>query len=163
MRMKKYLACNKYGTMEKIAFDTILQSGEDRKTKAKLIAEKIKTAKGYSWIGLYDVTEKDIHLISYAGRTEPTFTSFPADKGLNGRASQEKRTVIVNDIDKDEDYLLTFSDTQSEIVVPVFAPGSKTVKGTIDVESEQENAFDKEDAAFLEECAVSIQSLWNKQ
>ena len=71
--------------------------------------------------------------------------------------------MIVNDIDKDEDYLLTFSDTQSEIVVPVFAPGSKTVKGTIDVESEQENAFDKEDAAFLEECAVSIQSLWNKQ
>ena len=48
-------------------------------------------------------------------------------------------------------------------MVPVFAPGSKTVKGTIDVESEQENAFDKEDAAFLEECAASIQSLWNKQ
>lgn len=147
--------------MEKILFDTILRSDDDRKTKAKLIAEKIKTAKGYSWIGLYDVTEKDIHLISYAGRTEPAFTSFPSDKGLNGRANLEKKTVIVNDIDKDEDYLLTFSDTQSEIVVPVFAADGKTIKGTIDVESEQENAFDKEDAAFLEEVAASIQSLWS--
>ena len=62
--------------------------------------------------------------------------------------------MIVNDIDRDEDYLLTFSDTQSEIVVPVFDTDGKTVKGTIDVESEQENAFGKEDAAFLEECAI---------
>ena len=147
--------------MEKI-FDIILQSNQGREQKAKLIAEKIKNAKGYSWIGLYDVTEKDIHLITYAGRTEPTFTSFPNDKGLNGRANQEKKTVIVNDIDMDEDYLLTFSDTQSEIVVPIFAADGKTVKGTIDVESEKENAFNKEDAAFLEECALSIQSLWNK-
>lgn len=147
--------------MEKISFDIILASNQDRNQKAKLIAEKIRNEKGYSWIGLYDVTEKDIHLISYAGRTEPTFTSFPNDKGLNGRATLERKTVIVNDIDKDKDYLLTFSDTQSEIVVPVFAADGKTVKGTIDVESEQENAFDQDDAAFLEECAVSIQSLWN--
>jgi len=146
--------------MEK-TFDIILQSNQGREQKAKLIAEKIRNAKGYSWIGLYDVTEKDIHLISYAGRSEPTFTSFPNDKGLNGRANLEKRTVIVNDIDRDEDYLLTFSDTQSEIVVPIFDTDGKTVKGTIDVESEQENAFDMEDATFLEECAISIQSLWN--
>ena len=145
--------------MEK-QFDIILQSNQAREQKAKLIAEEIKNARGYSWIGIYDVTEKDIHLISYAGRTEPTFTSFPNDKGLNGRANLEKKTVIVNDIDKDEDYLLTFSDTQSEIVVPVFGADGKTVKGTIDVESEQENAFGKEDAVFLEECAASIKSLW---
>jgi len=147
--------------MEK-QFNIILQSNQGREQKAKLIAEKIKNEKGYSWIGIYDVTEKDIHLISYAGRSEPTFSSFPNDKGLNGRANMEKKTVIVNDIDKDEDYLLTFSDTQSEIVVPIFDEDGKTVKGTIDVESEQENAFSKEDATFLEECAASIKSLWNK-
>jgi GAF domain-containing protein len=146
--------------MEKL-FDIILRSNQAREQKAKLIAEKIRNTKGYSWIGLYDVTEKDIHLISYAGRSEPTFTSFPNNKGLNGRANLEKRTVIVNDIDRDEDYILTFSDTQSEIVVPVFGADGKTVKGTIDVESEQENAFGEEDAAFLEECATTIQSLWN--
>ena len=110
--------------MQKV-FDIILQSNQERAQKAKLIAEKIRDAKGYSWVGLYDVAEKDIHLISYAGRSEPAFTSFPNDKGLNGRANLEKRTVIVNDIDRDEDYLLTFSDTQSEIVVPVFDVNGK--------------------------------------
>ena len=116
--------------MEKL-FDIILQSNQERKQKAKLIAEKIRDAKGYSWIGLYDVTKKDIHLISYAGRSEPTFISFPNDKGLNGRANLEKRTVIVNDIDRDEDYLLTFSDTQSEIVVPVFDTDEKPLKAPL--------------------------------
>ena len=148
--------------MEKISFDKIIQSNQGREEKVKLIADKIKKAKDYSWVGLYDVTEKDIHLVAYSGRTEPTFSSFPNDKGLNGRAHLEKRTVIVNDIDKDEDYLLTFSDTQSEIVVPIFAADGKTVKGTIDVESEQENAFNKDDAAFLEECAASLQTLWSQ-
>jgi GAF domain-containing protein len=147
--------------VEKISFNIILESHQDRKEKARLIAAKIKNAKGYSWVGLYDVEEKEIRLISFAGRSEPTFTSFPKDKGLNGRAYLEKRTVIVNDIDKDEDYLLTFSDTQSEIVVPVFSADGKKVSGTIDVESEEENAFGEEDAAFLGECAASIQSLWN--
>jgi L-methionine (R)-S-oxide reductase len=147
--------------MEKISFDNILQSGQGRKEKAKQIAEQIKEVKGYSWVGIYDVTEKNIELISFAGRSEPTFTSFPNDKGLNGRANMEKKTVIVNDIDVDEDYLLTFSNTQSEIVVPVFARDSKDVKGTIDVESENENAFDKEDAVFLEDCAKAIQPLWD--
>ena len=97
--------------MEKI-FNIILQSNQEREQKARLIAEKIKNEKGYSWIGIYDVTEKDIHLISYAGRTEPTFTSFPTDKGLNGRANLEKKTVIVNDIDKDEDYSLSVTPNQ---------------------------------------------------
>ena len=149
--------------MEKISFTIILESSQDRKEKARLIAEKMKNAKGYSWVGLYDIKEKEIQLISFAGRSEPTFTSFPKDKGLNGRAYMEKRTVIVNDIDKDEDYLLTFSDTQSEIVVPVFSADEREVRGTIDVESEQENAFDDEDASFLEECAFSIQLLWEKK
>lgn len=148
--------------MEKISFSIILQSGQARKEKAKLIAEKIRNAKGYSWVGLYDIKEKDIELISCAGRNEPTFTSFPKDKGLNGRALKERETVIVNNIEADEDYLLTFSDTKSEIVVPVFAEGSSEIAGTIDVESETKNSFGNEDAIFLEECAKDIKLLWSK-
>ena len=73
----------------------------------------------------------------------------------------EKKTVISNDINKDEDYLLTFSNTESEIVVPVFAMGTTDIIGTIDVESETKDAFGEEDVNFLEQCSVSIQSLWN--
>jgi len=144
--------------MEAISFTEVLKSDISRKEKAKLIAAKIRSAKGYSWVGLYDVNEKEISIIAYDGRTEPAFTSFPKDKGLNGKAVTKKQTVIVNDTGTDEDYLLTFSNTQSEIIVPVFMNGK--IIGTIDAEDETKNAFSKEDAAFLENCAKEIASLW---
>lgn len=148
--------------MEKLSFTDILNSDQSRSEKARLIAEKIRTVKKYSWVGLYDVKEKEISIISFAGRSEPAFTSFPKDKGLNGRAVKEGKPVIVNDTLTDEDYLLTFSSTKSEIVVPVFAPGDNEIAGTIDAESDSENAFSKEDAGFLEECAAAIRILWSK-
>src|SRR5919205_470002 len=118
MRTKKFLACD----ME-TSFNEILNSNQSREEKLRKAAEKIRNAKGYAW----------------AGRSEPVIHSFPKDKGLNGRAVMKKQSVIVNDIDKDEDYLLTFTDTQSEIVAPIFDAGDRQIVGTIDVESETEN------------------------
>ena len=148
--------------MEKISFIEILKADYPRKEKARLIAERIRTAKGYSWVGLYDVKEKEIALIAFAGRSEPVFTSFPKEKGLNGRAVARKQTIIVNDTGTDEDYLLTFSNTESEIIVPVYNKSGE-IAGTIDAESETKNAFSKEDAEFLENCARESVSLWNRQ
>jgi L-methionine (R)-S-oxide reductase len=149
--------------MKKISFTEILASDRPRKEKARLIAETIRTEKKYSWVGLYDVKDSEISIISCAGRTEPVFTSFPKDKGLNGKSAMLKQTIVVNDINEDDDYLLTFSDTKSEIIVPVFAENAETVAGTIDAESEVKNAFGREDAGFLEECAKAIQSLWSNK
>jgi GAF domain-containing protein len=148
--------------MERLSFSDVLQSGKGRAEKAGLIAEKIRAAGNYKWVGLYDVKEKEISIISCAGRSAPAFTSFPKDKGLNGRAVQQKRTVIVNDTEKDEDYLLTFTNTLSEIIVPVFGKGNGVV-GTIDAEGEVKDAFSAKDARFLEECAVAIISLWDQE
>jgi L-methionine (R)-S-oxide reductase len=144
-----------------ISFVDILRSGSPRIEKAKLIADKIRLAKAYSWVGLYDVKEKEIKFISCAGRSEPVIPSFPSDKGLNGRAVMQQKTIVANDIAKDEDYLLTFTDTRSEIVVPVFGKDGKQIVGTIDVESETTNAFGEEDVKFLEDCAKKISELWN--
>jgi L-methionine (R)-S-oxide reductase len=149
--------------MEKLSFSEILESDHGRIEKAKLVAEKIRFAGKYAWVGLYDVKEKEISIISFAGKTEPAFTSFPKDKGLNGKAVMRKQTVIVNDIDKDEDYLLTFTNTKSEIIVPVFAADGQEIIGTIDAEGEIENAFSEKDAVFLEDCAKLIQPLWSKK
>ncbi len=145
-----------------ISFTEILKSNDSRNEKLRLIAGKIRMAKGYSWVGIYDVKENEVRIISWAGRTEPAFPSFPKDKGLNGRAIMAKHTVIVNDTDKDEDYLLTFTNTKSEIVVPVFDERNRQIVGSIDVESETKNAFSNDDADFLEDCAKGIAELWNK-
>jgi len=143
------------------SFIEILTSNNSRSEKARLIADKIRLSGGYPWVGLYDVKESEIKIISGAGRSEPLIPSFPKDKGLNGRAVMRGKTVIVNDIDKDEDYLLTFTNTKSEIVVPVFDTTGKQIVGTIDVEGEKTNAFGDEDVKFLEDCAKKISELWN--
>lgn len=143
-----------------ISFAEILKSDNTRSEKARLIADKIRMSKGYPWAGVYDVRENEIRIISCAGRSEPVIPSFPKDKGLNGRALMQGRTVVVNDIDKDEDYLLTFTNTKSEIVVPVFDKAGKRIVGTIDVEGEKTNAFSDEDVKFLEDCAKKISELW---
>jgi len=143
-----------------LSFTEILRSEQSREKKMKAIAEKIRATKNYSWIGLYDVKEDEIKIVSWAGRTEPAFSSFPKDKGLNGRAVIQGKTVVVNDIDQDEDYLLTFTNTKSEVVVPIFIGAGKRIRGTIDVEAETTNAFHEMDVRFLEDCASKISELW---
>ena len=143
-----------------ISFAEILKSNNSRSEKARLIADKIRLQKGYPWAGVYDVKEDEIKIVACAGRSEPLIPSFPKDKGLNGRAVMQRKTVIVNDIDKDEDYLLTFTNTKSEIVVPVFDKTGKQIVGTIDVEGEKTNAFGDDDVNFLEDCARKISELW---
>jgi len=144
------------------SFNEILNSKQSREEKLRQAAEKIREAKRYSWVGIYDVGDKEITNLAWAGRSEPVIHSFPKDKGLNGRAVMKKQSVIVNDIDKDEDYLLTFTNTQSEIVAPVFDASGRQIVGTIDVESEIENAFTQEDVTFLEDCARQISGLWSE-
>ena len=139
-----------------VSFAEILKSDNSRSEKARLIADKIRLLKGYPWTGVYEVKENEIKMVSCAGRSEPLIPSFPKDKGLNGRAVMQRKTVIVNDIDKDEDYLLTFTNTKSEIVVPVFDRTGKQIVGTIDVEGEKTNAFSDDDVKFLEDCARQI-------
>jgi putative methionine-R-sulfoxide reductase with GAF domain len=146
-----------------ISFAQILNSNQSREEKLRQVAEKIRQAKGYSWVGIYDVGDKEIINLAWAGRSEPVIHSFPRDKGLNGRAVMKEQSVIVNDIDKDEDYLLTFTNTQSEIVAPVFDASDRQIVGTIDVESEVENAFTNEDVIFLEDCARQISGLWGEK
>ena len=151
----------KIDAMKQISFSEILESDQERKEKARQVAEKIRLAGNYKWVGLYDVKEKEITIISFSGRGEPAFTSFPKEKGLNGRAVAKKQTVIVNDTDKDEDYLLTFTNTKSEIIVPVFDTRGEKIIGTIDAEGEEKDAFAEKDADFLGKCAAAIQPLWN--
>ncbi|MEI9909792.1 MAG: hypothetical protein WDO71_09020 [Bacteroidota bacterium] len=76
--------------MEHLSFSEILEQDRKRQEKAKLVADKIRTAGKYAWVGLYDVKEKEITIISCSGKSEPAFTAFPKDKGLNGRGCNEE-------------------------------------------------------------------------
>ena len=134
--------------------------GDDRVVKAKRLAELVRRLGDYRWVGIYDVGRAVVSIIGYSGPGAPAVATFPVTKGLNGAAIKDKKAVIVGDVRKDKRYLTAFGNTLSEMIVPVLDPSGNRVIGTIDVESEQANAFSDRDREMIEQCAQAALPLW---
>jgi len=131
-----------------------------REDRARRIAEAIRTSANFRWVGLYDVDAPRglISNIAWSGPGPPAHPTFPIRNGLTGVAVAERSVVNVGDVARDPSYLATLASTLSEIIIPVFEGG--VVVGTIDVESEEPDAFDAAAEAALRECATAAASLW---
>ena len=119
------------------------------------MAEMIRAACDYRWVGIYKIVRADFVIVAKTGKCPPAYPRFPITQGLAGAALESKQTIMVADVHKDPRYLPTFGSTQSEIVVPVVTETGKTV-GLIDVESAKMNAFTENDRDFLEHAAYLI-------
>jgi GAF domain-containing protein len=139
---------------------TIIAAGRDRTQTARRVAEVIRDARGYRWVGLYDVGASEIVAVGWTGGVAPAFPRFPIDRGLSGAAVSARRPVVVQDVSTDPRYLTTFGSTGAEAIFPVVSPSTGEVIGTIDAESDCRNAFTRDDDAFLSECARILLPLW---
>jgi GAF domain-containing protein len=134
--------------------------GDDRTRleKAKAVAELIRSAGAYQWVGLYEVGDQQINAIAWTGSLAPAFTTFSLSEGLSC-AVRTRAPVIVGDVSADPRYVTTFPSTKSEIIVPALV--GETVLGTIDVESEYLSTFESQDVRFLQDCARAARQLWS--
>jgi len=141
---------------------TILALNEVRITKAKRIAEAIREAGAYRWVGIYDVNVRPgtVSNIAWSGPNAPAYPIFPITKGLTSRAITSRKTVNVGDVASDSSYLTALDSTRAEIIVPILDDTADHVIGTIDVESEHLNAFDSKAQALLEESANVLTKFW---
>ncbi len=60
----------------------------------------------YDWVGFYIVDDfkKELYLGPYAG--DPTeHTRIPFGKGICGQAAEKRKTVVIQDISKQKNYL----------------------------------------------------------
>jgi L-methionine (R)-S-oxide reductase len=119
------------------------------------MAEMIRAACDYRWVGIYKIVRGDFVIVAKTGKCPPAYPRFPITQGLAASALESKQAVMVADVHKDPRYLPTFGSTNSEIVVPVMTESGKVV-GLIDVESEKLNAFTENDRDFLEHAAFLI-------
>jgi GAF domain-containing protein len=140
--------------------DDVLASEEERAEKAVRIAELVRQAGGYRWVGLYEVTEREIAAIGWSGPGAPAYPRSPVTQGLSGAAVTTGRAVVVNDVTADPRYLTAFSSTLSEAIVPVVGPGTGAVVGTLDVESGELDAFTDADRQALERVAAACSRLF---
>jgi putative methionine-R-sulfoxide reductase with GAF domain len=138
----------------------VATSAANRNVKAREVAECIRAARNYRWVGIYDVTPMEIVAIAWTGENAPTFLRFPLNQGLNGAAVASRQNVIVQDVTKDSRYLTTFGSTHAEAIFVVASPANGRIVGTIDVESERTNAFSSDDEKFLSRCAEALKPLW---
>ncbi len=164
----------------------LVEGTGSRAAKLRRVAEMIRSARGYRWVGIYEVNDQEIAAVAWTGNEAPAHPRFPISQGLCGAAVSSGAPVLVSDVRKDPRYLTTFSSTRSEIVVPIRAlrsaaelkvttghrhnsaqPGSATrraareaVLGLIDVESERVSAFTDRDRGFLEQCASTLAAAW---
>jgi L-methionine (R)-S-oxide reductase len=141
----------------------ILALNEDRITTAKRIAEAIREAGAYRWVGIYDVNVRlgTVANIAWSGPNAPAYPIFPITKGLTSRSITSRKTVNVGDVANDSSYLTALDSTRAEIIVPILDDTGDHVIGTIDVESEHLNAFDSEAQALLEESANVLRKFWS--
>lgn len=117
------------------------------------MAEMIRAARGYRWVGVYKLIRDDLVIVAGTGDDPPCYPRFPATQGLCGAAVESRETVVVDDVRKDVRYLPTFGNTLSEIVVPIISQSDR-VRGVIAAESKKLKAFSKDDREVLERVAM---------
>ena len=140
--------------------DAVLESDEERAEKVVQIAELIRQAGSYRWVGLYEVTEQEIVAIGWSGPGAPEHPRFPVTQGLSGAAVAARDAVVVNDVTADPRYLTAFASTLSEAIIPVLDPGTGAAVGTLDVESGERDAFTDADRQALERVAAATATLF---
>ncbi len=138
-----------------------VDSESPREQRARAAAEIVRDARGYRWVGIYDVNDEEIVLVGHTGSSLPEHPRFGIGQGLSGEAVRSRATVVSNDVARNPHYLETFQGTGSEIVVPILGAESGIVIGTLDVESDRIGAFVQDDVAFVEECAAVLRPLYD--
>ncbi|MBP5412842.1 MAG: GAF domain-containing protein [Bacteroidales bacterium] len=102
------------------------------------------------WVGFYRVKAATLVLGPFQGPLACTRIGF--GKGVCGTAWKSKHTIVVPDVDQFEGHIACSSLSKSEIVVPILQ--NNEVMAVLDIDSEYPNAFDEEDAVYLEQLAA---------
>ncbi|MCC6232840.1 MAG: GAF domain-containing protein [Verrucomicrobiales bacterium] len=91
-----------------------------------------------------------------------TVLRLPLGRGITGWVSMQGRPARVGDVRRDPRYLMVRPEVRSELAVPVVIEGE--VRGVLNVDSEQLDAFSESDEAVLDElarhAAVVIRNTW---
>jgi len=108
----------------------------------------------YDWVGVYVIKGRELHLAAWAGAKATQHTAIPLNTGLCGWAASTGELVNVPDVSKDRRYLSCFSETKSELVVPILVNGQPA--GEIDIDSSTKAAFTRDDELFCNRLAVEM-------
>jgi sigma-B regulation protein RsbU (phosphoserine phosphatase) len=143
--------------------DRLISSSLNLNEVLELILDSLKRLVKYdaAAIFLIDKEKKEVGEIKTRGfdpAIEPDLR-LKLGQGLVGWVAENRKPVIVPDVEKDPRYINARHETKSEIVAPIITDQRTT--GVFNLESNQVNAYDYEDlnllTAFASHCAVAIE------
>lgn len=92
------------------------------------------------------------HRVTPGQRIDEKWQRVRVGEGIEGRVASSGQSLLISDVTKDHRFIRYFSDTRSELSVPLIRQGK--VIGTINIESPNKNAFSEEDQRSLERFAA---------
>ncbi len=108
----------------------------------------------FDWTGFYRVTGPEMLKIGpYQGGHG--CLQIPFSKGVCGAAVTSGEIQLVDDVDAFPGHIACASSTRSEIVIPVKNERGEII-GVLDIDSDQEAAFTREDADRLSEILEAV-------
>lgn len=127
----------------------VLQGTEDTVAAMSTLSSLIHHSMGHLWTGFYRVVvpEKLLRVGPYQGALGCMEIRF--GQGVCGAAAQQKKAIIVPDVEKFPGHITCDSRSRSEIVLPVENATGELI-AVLDIDSERLDAFDEIDREGLE-------------
>ena len=143
-----------------------LEAQLDQPVAAQLTLNTLERAVPSSFICLYlhEPERREYVVLATAGRMmhrTPAGYRQNITQGVLGRATRTRKTQVVSDTSLDPDYLRTGeTSARSCIVVPLIYTGH--IKGMIEIENDQPNAFSSGDVALAETMCMELVRAWER-
>ena len=132
---------------------SVVESESDVIANMANVASMIHETFRFWWTGFYRVVDEELILGPFQGPL--ACTRIKKGRGVCGTAWQQKKTIIVPDVELFPGHIACSSQSRSEIVVPVFDSEGQ-VKAVLDIDSEHLNTFDTTDQIWLEKITQLI-------
>ncbi|MFI5163655.1 MAG: GAF domain-containing protein [Bacteroidia bacterium] len=154
------------GTTKKEKYESLLpqikalvKGEKDLIANTANIIAALKYGMNFFWAGIYFVKENELVLGPFQGPV--ACTRIALGRGVCGTAWKEKKTIIVDDVEKFPGHIACSSNSKSEIVIPCFK--SDEVFAVLDIDSDKLSDFDETDKFYMEQIAEIINECANVQ
>ena len=111
------------------------------------VCAAIHETMGSFWTGFYRVMGGELVLGPFQGPV--ACMHIPFGRGVCGSAWEQKKTLVVPDVEQFPDHIACSSLSRSEIVVPVFSQANEVI-AVLDIDSKELATFDETDRQYLE-------------
>lgn len=123
----------------------LVEGEDDSIARMANIAAMIAQTFDFLWTGFYRVVGDELILGPFQGPMACTRIGY--GRGVCGSSWAERRTIVVDDVEKFAGHIACSSLSRSEIVVPIIR--GEVILGVLDIDSEQLATFDDVDALWL--------------